>query len=187
MEILDPRTANLAPETLNLFDEVVQTIEALKQKRPFGAEIDDRLSKEFLPDRITASLNMEGISISRRQTVLMMDAMTLTENSSKATAEIFNALKADELVYDMANDKIPLTAGIVRDINKYLQKGILNNAGKFRDKDVEITGATFQPPSANEVAPLIQELCSTYGLLESVFSDPTCCMASRDIHKDSPF
>ena len=169
MEILDPRAANLAPETLNLFDEVVQTTEALKQKRPFGAEVDGRLSKEFLPDRITASLNMEGISISRRQTVLMMDAMTLTENSSKATAEIFNALKADELVYDMAKDRIPLTASIVREINQYLQKGILNNAGKFRDKDVEITGATFQPASPSEIAPLIQELCSTYGLLESVF------------------
>ena len=168
MEILDPKAANLAPETLNLFEEVAQTNEDLKQKRPFGAEVDARLRTEFLPDRITASLNMEGISISRRQTLLMMDAIALTESSSKDNTEIFNALKADELVYELAKDKSLLTASIVRTINECLQKKILKNAGKFRENDVEITGAAFQPPSPSEVAPLIHDLCSTYRLLETV-------------------
>ncbi|MEJ5218864.1 Fic family protein [Cognatishimia sp. D5M38] len=169
MEILDPRAANLAPETLNLIEEVAQTVKELDQNRPFGAEVDARLGKEFLPDRITASLNIEGISISRRQTLLMMDAMTLTENSSKAEAEIFNALKADELVFDLAKDKHPLTANIVREINQYLQNGILDAAGTFREKEVEITGAAFQPPSPNEVPRLIGEMCSTYNQLEAVY------------------
>lgn len=77
MVILDPRSANFAPETLNLFDEVAVVAAELEKKRPFDQQVNSRLSTEFLPDRITASLNMEGISVSRRQTLLMMDAMTL--------------------------------------------------------------------------------------------------------------
>ena len=168
MTFPDPRSATFEPETLNLLDQVSQTIDELNLRRPFSEEVNTRLSTEFLPDRVTASLNMEGIAVSRRQTLLMMDAMTLSENSSKAEIEIFNALKADEFVYEIAMGKHPLTAGVVREVNKYLQTGILETAGEFRQKDVEITGAPFQPPAFGEVEPLVSELVSTYNQLDSL-------------------
>lgn len=168
MDILDPRDADLAPETLNLFDEVSEVAGELAKKRPFSQEINSRLSTEFLPDRITASLNMEGISVSRRQTLLMMDAMTLSENSTKAEAEIFNALKADEFIYGLAEEGHPLTPSAIRETNKILQDGILPSAGKFRQADVEITGASFQPPAPMEIDPLIREMSSIYSASESL-------------------
>ena len=168
MILLDPRTATFEPETLNLFDQVSQAIAELNHNRPFDNEVNSRLATEFLPDRVTASLNMEGIAVSRRQTLLMMDAMTLSENSSKAEIEIFNALKADEFVYDLAIQKHPLTASVVREINRYLQKDILDNAGVFRKNEVEITGAQFQPPAFGEVEPLVSDLAVKYNDLDSV-------------------
>lgn len=168
MEILDPRDADFAPETLNLFDEVSEVAAELEKKRPFDQEINSRLSKEFLPDRITASLNMEGISVSRRQTLLMMDAMTLSENNSKAEAEIYNALKADEFIFGLAEEKHPLTLGAIRETNKILQYGILPSAGRFRQKEVEITGASFQPPPPIEIEPLIRKMSSVYGESEDL-------------------
>ena len=103
-----PEEVRFDPETTNLFDEVERISAELQKKRPFSKEIDDRISSEFLPDRITATLNIEGISVSRRQTLMMMDAMTLSENSSKAEQEILNALKADEFVFEAATNRTQL-------------------------------------------------------------------------------
>lgn len=169
MDILNPRSADLAPETLNLFDEVAEVAAELAKKRPFDQETNARLSTEFLPDRITASLNMEGISVSRRQTLLMMDAMTLSENSSKAEAEIFNALKADEFIYGLAEEGYPLTPSAIRETNKILQSKILPTAGKLRQTEVEITGASFQPPPPTEIDRLIREMSSIYGQTEDLY------------------
>ncbi|MBK0327940.1 Fic family protein [Rhodobacteraceae bacterium F11138] len=168
MEVLDPRTAELAPETQNLFDEVSSVASDLAKKRPFSQEVNSRLSTEFLPDRITASLNMEGISVSRRQTLLMMDAMTLSENSSKAEAEIYNALKADEFIFGLTEENHPLTPSAIRETNKILQKEILPSAGKFRETEVEITGASFQPPPPADIEPLVREMTSLYGETEAL-------------------
>lgn len=168
MEVLDPRVAKLAPETQNLFDEVIEVADDLARKRPFTQEVNSRLSTEFLPDRITASLNMEGISVSRRQTLLMMDAMTLTENSSKAEAEVYNALKADKFIFDLVEDNHPLTPSAIRETNKILQKEILASAGTFRETEVEITGASFQPPPPADIEPLIKEMTSLYSDIEGL-------------------
>lgn len=168
MQIMNPQGTDLAPETLNLFDEVAEVAADLAKLRPFNSEVNYRLSTDFLPDRITASLNMEGISVSRRQTLLMMDAMTLSENSSKAEAEIFNALKADEFIYGIAQGGHPLTAGAIRETNRILQDGILSNAGTFRQKEVEITGASFQPPSPADVDNLVREMVLIYAQSESL-------------------
>ncbi len=163
-DIQDPRKVEFDPETLNLFEEISDLIAQVNESRPFSGEVSYQLKKEFLPDRITASLNMEGISVSRRQTLLMMDAMTLTENNSKAELEIYNALKADELVFEQAMSDHPLTAHLVREINKQIQEGISPHPGRFREENVEITGVAFQPPDHYEVPTLIDEMISSYEL-----------------------
>ncbi|MEO6387404.1 MAG: Fic family protein [Croceibacterium sp.] len=156
------------PETQNLLDEVDASIEELKQYQPFSPEVIHRISVEFLPDRITASLNIEGISITRRQTLLVMDAMTLTENSIKAEHEIRNALNADEFVYDMAVDGHPLSEGLIREVNRLLQATIIEHPGEYRTQDVEITGAQFQPPSPQEIGPAIHSMVVKYNLTKSL-------------------
>lgn len=166
MEILDPKNAQLAPETLNLFDQVTDTIAELNKARPFSAEVKHRINRDFLPDRVTATLNMEGISVSRRQTLLMMDAMRLDENASKAEREILNALKADEFVFRLASEKSALNSATIREIHQILQESVLDSAGAFRTGEIEITGASFLPPSGFDVPRLISDLVSVYADLD---------------------
>jgi len=165
--ISDPRLAKFAPETVNLFDEVDSAIAEIDEHRPFSSEIQGRISREFLPDRITATLNMEGISASRRQTLLMMDAMTLTENSTKEDQETYNALKADEVVYDLYRDRQPLTVAAVREINGAILQGLSRSPGMFRVEDVEISGAAFQPPSHLDVPSLVRSMVETFETFDS--------------------
>jgi len=160
--IRDPRMAKFAPETLNVFDEVDAAISEIDKHRPFSSEIQGRISREFLPDRITATLNMEGISASRRQTLLMMDAMTLTENSTKEDKETYNALRADEIVYALFQDRQPLTVAAISEINGAILDGIRKDPGSFRGEDVEISGAAFQPPSHIDVSPLVRRMVEVF-------------------------
>ncbi|SEQ56413.1 Fic family protein [Faunimonas pinastri] len=157
-----PQDIQFSPETLNLLDEVQSAIAEISSIRPFDPEVNSRISTEFLPDRVTASLNIEGISVSRRQTLLMMDAMTLSENSSKAEQEVYNALKADEFVFDLALSGQSLTSSAVREINRILQDRVLKTAGTYRQQNVEITGAAFQPPDHTSVPQLISDLVDAY-------------------------
>jgi len=167
-EIIIPNTIELKAETINLLDEVTASIAALNESRPFGDEVESRILREFLPDRVTASLNIEGIAVTRRQTLIMMDAMTLTNNSSKLERELLNALKADEYVYDLSKNEKTLTPNTVRQINQLLQEDILESAGSYRDKNVEISGARFQPPDHSVVGSLMTELLDIYEQTKSL-------------------
>ena len=165
-----PQNVQFAPETLNLFDEIDRITFELEKRRPFPKEVDEKISSEFLPDRITATLNIEGISVSRRQTLMMMDAMTLSENSTKAEQEILNALKADEFVFEEAHQESQLSETFIREINKKLQDQMISDAGTYRKKDVEISGAAFQPPSHLSVPYFMAELVQIFN--SSRFENP---------------
>lgn len=168
LEIQRPSSIELKAETINLLDEVSASIATLDESRPFGEEVESRITREFLPDRVTASLNIEGIAVTRRQTLVMMDAMTLSASGSKQERELFNALKADEFVFELSKNEKTLTTNVIRQINHLLQDEILNNAGGYREKNVEISGARFQPPDHSAVGPLMAELVDIYEQTKSL-------------------
>jgi hypothetical protein len=88
--------------------------------------------KAFLPDRVTATLNIEGIAATRRQTLAIMDAMVISQNPAKEDQEILNALKADGFVYNQYEDGADLDARMIREINRLLLDKIKDEAGNFR-------------------------------------------------------
>lgn len=167
-EIQEIAYIDVEADTLNLFDEVEEALSKISAQKPFDAETQSRMATAFLPDRVTATLNMEGIAVSRRQTLAMMDAMVLTENTSKVEIEIYNAFKADEFVFDLVQSEGPLTERAIREINHLIQIGIDESPGEYRQIDVEITGASFQPPAHSEVPDLIRSLVEKYRESKSV-------------------
>ncbi|THH35717.1 Fic family protein [Aliishimia ponticola] len=160
--ILDPNSINLSPETVNLLEEVSEAAEKLNSLKPFDEDVDHRVTREFLPDRVTASLNIEGIAVTRRQTLLMMDSMTLSASGSKEERELLNALRADEFVYDLAKRDEGISSLSIREINKLILDGVRDGAGSFRDQDVQISGSQFQPPDFMSVPPLVSEMIDKF-------------------------
>ncbi len=188
-DIQNPHAIELKAETLNLLEEVKEATFSLSQHRPFDDEVNSRISREFLPDRVTASLNIEGIGVTRRQTLTMMDAMTLGANSSKEEQELLNALQADEYVFEYSSENQPLTSKFIREVNSIIRKGILPSAGKFRVENVEISGAKFQPPDFADLPSLITNMAKDYQATSDkrTSSCRTRRMASCDVYTHSPF
>jgi Fic family protein len=160
--IFDPNSISLKPDTINLLDEVTSAADRLNALKPFGEEANQRIVREFLPDRVTASLNIEGIAVTRRQTLLMMDSMTLSASGSKEERELLNALRADEFVYELAKVEEEINAASIREINRQLLDGIIANPGGYREQNVKISGAHFQPPDFMSVMPLVAEMITVF-------------------------
>src|SRR5579859_6754504 len=116
----DPRSIKLAATTQQLLHEVSAASEALNKLRPLSPELNEKVRNTFLPDRVVASLNMEGIMATRRQTLAVMDAVRIHESVGKGETEIYNALKAHEFVANCCDTGIEFSESLMREINKLL-------------------------------------------------------------------
>lgn len=162
MDLQDPRAIEVTGAEQNLLEQVTESWQELEAERPFTPEVASRLQRALLPDRVVASLNMEGIVATRRVTLQVMDAMRLEENASRAEREVLNLLRADEFVQDSVEQGAILSPVMIRQIHAILMEEVLPSAGAFRDGPVELPGAPFRPPDAGDVPGLVQELAEKF-------------------------
>lgn len=158
----DPRSLSLGSTTAALLDEAARSVAELNRHRPLSAEDDARLRRALLPDRVTASLNMEGIGATRRQTLAMMDAMRVEENAGAGEIEVYNALTADEFIFECVERGEPLSESVLREINRLLISGLRPDAGIWRPGDVKLLGAKLVPPPGPAIPGLARSLVDLF-------------------------
>jgi Fic family protein len=162
LALQSPREITLSGDIRELLNQVDEALGNLNARRPFPAEMEERIRTLFLPDRVTSTLNIEGISVTRRQTLAVMDAMAVGSYSSSGDREIANVLRADELVYHAAESNEAITPDFIRSINALVLDGLAAGAGAYREQNVEITGAAFTPPDIVDVPILIRQICDEF-------------------------
>lgn len=162
MGIQDVKDVVVGGDIQELLAQVDAALETLNSRRPFSPETESRIRTTFLPDRVTATLNIEGIHVTRRQTLAVMDAMAINSSPQGGEIEIRNVLMADELAYETATAQEPPSSHLIRSLNDLILKEISPLAGQFRPNDVRITGADFEPPSHLDVPDLVQGMCEGY-------------------------
>src|SRR5262245_611322 len=79
IELQEPQSIKVSGATQQLLDQITESMQPINAQRPFPPEIADRLKDALMPDRVVASLNMEGIVATRRQTIAVMHAMRVTD------------------------------------------------------------------------------------------------------------
>lgn len=168
IQLQDPRGIKLSGTNEQALAQVSDAMEKINKRRPFDDNVSQHLRDALLPDRIVATLNMEGIVATRRQTIAVMDAMRVQETIGKSEVEIVNTLKADEFVQQAVDDGVTLDQRLIREVNSVLLHTLRNDAGQFRLGEVELPGAPFSPPPPGDVPDLIRKLVELYPLGESV-------------------
>ncbi len=168
IELQDPRRLRLSGATEQALSQVSDAMSEINERRPFEDEVAARLKEALLPDRIVASLNMEGIVATRRQTIAVLDAMRIQESINRSEIEIYNTLLADEFVQHAVDEGVPLDERFIREINRLLLNNIRHDAGEFRAGSVELPGAPFPPPDAGDVPGLVRDLIDVFPLGDSV-------------------
>jgi Fic family protein len=162
VDIQDPQSISLDEATVSALGQVGEAHARLQELQPFSDDLNDRLRRSLLPDRITSTLNMEGLGVTRRQTLAVMDAMRVHETQAREGNEIQNTLHANDFVTELVDRDAELSEGVPRELNKRLLYGVRHDAGTFRRGAVELPGAPVPPPPASDVPALMHQVMDAF-------------------------
>lgn len=138
-----------------LLDQTVyQRIEAkrrsLDKLRPLPKSLVNRLREQVIVEWTYNSNAIEGTSLSLRETELIIEhGLTIKGKPLKEHFEAINHKEAILFLEDViGGGKFELNQLLIRQIHQLILKQIDNdNAGKYREVEVKITGSRFVPPS----------------------------------------
>jgi Fic family protein len=151
----------ISPEILDRLDKKLFRINSF---RPLPAAIVQKLRKQFELEMTYNSNAIEGNSLTLKETFLVVnEGLTIKGKPLKDHLEAKGHSEALEYLYELtAKDKpAPLTERVIREFNVIVMRNIDQEwAGRYRNSNVIIGGATHTPPEAFEVPQLMQELIS---------------------------
>jgi Fic family protein len=145
--------------TVDYLEEVDESVSEIDKQRPLATDITHKLQEEILFDRVHASAVIEGNSLSRRETIVVLSSGILEAGSRKDKQEVINLADACLYLQDCLDNKQPLSVHLIKELHqKLLIKIDDENAGRFRNVDVAISGAKLNPPSHMDVQSLIESI-----------------------------
>lgn len=151
----------ISPEILDRLDKKLFRINSF---RSLPLAIVQKLQKQFELEMIYNSNAIEGNSLTLKETFLVVnEGLTIKGKPLKDHLEAKGHSEALEYLYELtAKDKpAPLTERVIREFNVIVMRNIDQEwAGRYRNSNVIIGGATHTPPEAFEVPQLMQELIS---------------------------
>lgn len=121
--------------------------------RPLPAGALARLREGLTVEWIYNSNAIEGNTLTLRETQLILETgLTIGGKSLREHFEVINHKEAIDYVEQLAAQHDPITSFHVRQIHKLVLARIDDdNAGRYRDSQVRISGAAYLPPEAWEI------------------------------------
>jgi len=107
---------------------------------------------------------IEGNTLTLLETkVVIEDGITIGKKTMREHLEAINHGEAIQFVEDLVTKAEPINEWNIRNIHQLVLKGIdQENAGQYRNVDVEITGASFTPPTHFVLPDKMAELMRWY-------------------------
>ena len=147
----------------NYFDKVDKLNDELNSKRPISKETLKSLKDSINLEWTYNSNGIEGNTLTLRETQVVLEGITVGGKSLKEHLEVINHEQAILFLDDLIKNKEPITEWNIKNIHKLVLKEIDNdNAGKYRDENVKIKGATHIPPDYLIVPELMEKLIINY-------------------------
>lgn len=147
----------------NYFNKVDKLNKELNSKRPISKETLKSLKESINLEWTYNSNGIEGNTLTLRETQVVLEGITVGGKSLKEHLEVINHEQAILFLDDIIKDKEPITEWNIKNIHQLVLKEIDDdNAGKYRDENVKIKGATHIPPDYLIVPELMEKLIINY-------------------------
>ena len=147
----------------NYFDKVDKLNKELNSMRPISKETLKSLKESINLEWTYNSNGIEGNTLTLRETQVVLEGITVGGKSLKEHLEAINHEQAILFLDDLIKDKEPVTEWNIKNIHQLVLKEIDDdNAGKYRDENVKIKGATHTPPDYLIVPELMEKLIINY-------------------------
>lgn len=144
---------------LNKIDTLKEEVEELKtQKKSIK-----NLNKDFQIKYIYNSNAIEGNTLTLNETKVVLEGITIGGKTLREHFEVINHAEAILYIEDMVKNKEELSEYAIKSIHSLILKNIDNdNAGRYRNQNVIISGAEHIPPSHILVQEKMEEFINWY-------------------------
>lgn len=139
-------------KTNSTINSILTKIDKLKLEldlyRPFPVEQLENLEQFFKIEYTFDSNRIEGNTLTHMETALVVEkGMTIDGKPLREHLEVINHADAVDFVKDLVINKIEFTEVILKEIHSLVLRGIdKENAGRYRDVNVRISGSKHVPP-----------------------------------------
>lgn len=131
---------------------------ALHEARPLPKDVVARLREQLRVAHTYHSNAIEGNTLTLKETRLILEqGVTIGGKSLREHLEATNNAQAYDWIWDTAKPGLRVGHRTIQALHEIVTRGILESAGKYRQEQVWITGASHVPPPPKQVAPLLDE------------------------------
>ena len=134
--------------------------ERLSSLRPLTAGEVERLREEFMVEFTYNSNAIEGNTLTLKETALALEGMTIDQKPLKDHLEAVGHRDAFLYVQDVAQNDIPLSETVIKNIHALVLMNRPDDKGVYRRIPVRIMGAYTEPVQPYMIEPKMTELIS---------------------------
>lgn len=146
-----------------IYQRIIEKKRKLDSLRPLPPSLVNRLREQIIIEWTYHSNAIEGTSLSLRETGLVIEeGLTIKGKPLKEHFEAINHKEAILFLEDLIKkDKFKVTSFLIKQIHQLILKEIdKENAGKFREVNVKITGSKYLPPAPSFISGLTKNFDS---------------------------
>ena len=145
------------------FKEVDDLYNKLNSKRPLKENTVKSLRDEINLEWTYNSNGIEGNTLTLKETKVVLEGITIGGKTIREHLEALNHEDAIEYLETLLDYKSDISEWHIKKLHYLIMKGIDNdNAGKYRNSNVTISGAKHIPPDYIKVPELMEKLIISY-------------------------
>ena len=145
------------------FDEVDNKLKLLNSKRPLSNATLKSLKESNILDFTYNSNAIEGNTLTLRETKVVLEGITIGGKSVTEHLEVINHKQAILFLEDLIGKNEEITEWNIKNIHSIILKEIdSDNAGKYRNENVRISGAKHVPTEYIKVPEEMENLIDNY-------------------------
>ncbi|AKB29051.1 Huntingtin interacting protein E-like protein [Methanosarcina siciliae T4/M] len=149
-------TSLIQEELLARIDEKMKQLNSM---RPIPADALSRLHEEMRLVHTYHSNAIEGNTLTLQETKLVLEeGLTIGGKSLREHLEATNNAKAFDRMEELAKKKRAIDNIAIQEIHEIVTRSILEDAGRYRTRNVRIAGAVKAPPDWSKIVKLMDEL-----------------------------
>ena len=147
-----------------LLDQIADLKKSLDSFRPLQGKHIEKLNQYFDEVYTYDSTSIEGNTLTLQETALVLNkGVTIGGKSLREHFEIINHKEAIDYIKELVQNKDVFSKRVLLDIHHLILKNIdLDNAGKYRNVDVMISGSVHKPPTFLQVQNLMDDYFNFY-------------------------
>jgi Uncharacterized conserved protein len=148
----------------NILCEVDKLKSKLSNARPLPTEALRKIQDAFDMEYTYESNRIEGNTLTLQETALVVnEGVTISGKSMREHLEAVNHAEAVEYIKDIALGDVEISERTIKEIHALVLHGIdRDNAGRYRNVPVMITGSRYMPPQPYLIEPQMEAFMVEY-------------------------